>query len=173
MRVERELGTVERAAPVTVHADAASAARADLEIAHEVRDKLRTLDLPIDLTATRAIRTEAVAPPGASSVAAARGADRPGPLALAAAVVAGLVLALWALQIALNTLWTPVFFGAHRLGAAMLILAALWLVVAVLMVMAWRLDRLAGLLLLPYLAWLTLAGTLNFGIWQNSPGTTG
>jgi len=86
---------------------------------------------------------------------------------------AGTVLALWALQIALNTLWTPVFFGAHRLGAAMLILAALWLVVAVLMVMAWRLDRLAGALLLPCLAWLTLAGTLNFSIWQNNPDTNG
>lgn len=86
---------------------------------------------------------------------------------------AGTVLALWALQIALNTLWTPVFFGAHRLGAAMLILALLWLVVAVLMVLAWRLDRLAGALLLPYLAWLTLAGALNFGIWQNNPATTG
>ncbi len=86
---------------------------------------------------------------------------------------AGTVLALWALQIALNTLWTPVFFGAHRLGAAMLILAALWLVVAVLMVMAWRLDRLAGALLLPCLAWLTLAGALNFSIWQNNPDTNG
>lgn len=35
------------------------------------------------------------------------------------------VLALWAAQIALNTLWTPVFFGAHRLFAALLILALL------------------------------------------------
>lgn len=86
---------------------------------------------------------------------------------------AGLVLGLWALQIALNTLWTPVFFGAHRLGAAMAILAALWLVVAVLVVLAWRMDRLAGALLLPYLAWLTLAGTLNFSLWQNNPATTG
>ena len=92
---------------------------------------------------------------------------------LAALPGAGLVLGLWALQIALNTLWTSVFFGAHRLGAAMAILAALWLVVAVLLVLAWRMDRLAGALLLPYLAWLTLAGTLNFSIWQNNPATTG
>lgn len=92
---------------------------------------------------------------------------------LAALPGAGLVLGLWALQIALNTLWTPVFFGAHRLGAAMVILAALWLVVAVLAALAWRMDRLAGALLLPYLAWLTLAGTLNFSIWQNNPATTG
>lgn len=92
---------------------------------------------------------------------------------LAALPGAGLVLGLWALQIALNTLWTPVFFGAHRTGAAMLILAALWLVVALLMALAWRMDRLAGALLLPYLAWLTLAGTLNFSIWQNNPAGSG
>lgn len=92
--------------------------------------------------------------------AAARLAPLPG---------AGLVLALWAAQIALNTLWTPVFFGAHRLGAAMAILALLWLVVAALTVLAFRLDRLAGTLLLPYLAWLTLAGTLNFRLWQDNP----
>lgn len=89
---------------------------------------------------------------------------------LAAVPGAGLLLALWAAQIALNTLWTPVFFGAHRLGAAMAILALLWLVVAVLIVLAWRVDRLAGALLVPYLAWLSLAGTLNWSIWQNNPG---
>jgi tryptophan-rich sensory protein len=44
------------------------------------------------------------------------------------------VLALWAAQIALNTLWTPVFFGAHRLLAGMVILAVLWLTVAAVMV---------------------------------------
>ena len=50
------------------------------------------------------------------------------------------VLALWAAQIALNTLWTPVFFGAHQVAAAMVILLLLWLVVAVMVFMALRLD---------------------------------
>jgi tryptophan-rich sensory protein len=78
------------------------------------------------------------------------------------------VLALWAAQIALNTLWTPVFFGAHRLLAAMVILALLWLVVAVMVVMAMRLDVITGLILFPYLVWLCLAGALNFSIWRNN-----
>ena len=83
---------------------------------------------------------------------------------------AGLVMALWAAQIALNTLWTPVFFGAHRMGMGVAVIALLWLVVAALTVLAFRLDRLAGALLLPYLARLSLAGALNYRLWQMNPG---
>jgi tryptophan-rich sensory protein len=79
-----------------------------------------------------------------------------------------LVLGLWATQIALNTLWTPVFFGAHRLFAALVILAMLWLVVAAMVLMALRLDVITGLILIPYLAWLCVAAALNFSIWRNN-----
>nr|WP_218583234.1 TspO/MBR family protein [Pseudomonas atagonensis] len=78
------------------------------------------------------------------------------------------VLALWAAQIALNTLWTPVFFGAHRVLAAMVILIVLWLVVAVMLVMAMRLDVLTGLILFPYLLWLCVAAALNFSILRSN-----
>ncbi len=78
------------------------------------------------------------------------------------------VLALWAAQIALNTLWTPVFFGAHRLFAAMVILTLLWLVVAVMLVMAMRLDVITGLILFPYLLWLCVAASLNFSILRHN-----
>ena len=79
-------------------------------------------------------------------------------------------MALWAAQIALNTLWTPVFFGAHRMGMGVAVIALLWLGVAALTVLAFRLDRVAGALLLPYLAWLSLAGALNYRLWQMNPG---
>jgi benzodiazapine receptor len=78
------------------------------------------------------------------------------------------VLALWAAQIALNTLWTPVFFGAHRVFASMVILMLLWLVVAVMVVMALQLDVITGLILLPYLGWLCVAAALNFFILRNN-----
>lgn len=78
------------------------------------------------------------------------------------------ILALWAAQIALNTLWTPVFFGAHRLLAGMVILTLLWLVVAVMVVMTLQLDVITGLILLPYLAWLCVAAALNFSILRNN-----
>lgn len=74
------------------------------------------------------------------------------------------VLALWAAQIALNTLWTPVFFGAHHIFAGMVILMVLWLVVAAMVVMALQLDVITGLILFPYLAWLCVAAALNFSI---------
>lgn len=80
-----------------------------------------------------------------------------------------MVLALWAAQIALNTLWTPVFFGAHRLFASLVILVLLWLVVAVMLVMAMRLDVITGLILFPYLVWLSLAAALNFSILRKNP----
>jgi tryptophan-rich sensory protein len=80
------------------------------------------------------------------------------------------VLALWAAQIALNTLWTPVFFGAHQVAAAMVILLVLWLVVAVMVFMALRLDLITGLILFPYLAWLCVAAALNFSILRNNRG---
>ncbi len=78
------------------------------------------------------------------------------------------VLALWAAQIALNTLWTPVFFGAHKLLAGMVIITLLWLVVAAMLVMALRLDVITGLMLFPYLVWLCVAATLNFSILRNN-----
>ena len=80
------------------------------------------------------------------------------------------VLALWAAQIALNTLWTPVFFGAHQVLAARVILLVLWLVVAVMVFMALRLDVITGLILFPYLAWLCVAAALNFSILRNNRG---
>jgi translocator protein len=95
-------------------------------------------------------------------------------IAIAAARVAGIAgngtaLALWSLQIALNTLWTPVFFGARRMGAGAIIISLLWLVVLAMVPVFWSLDLVAGLLLLPYLLWLSLAGALNVWIWRNNP----
>ena len=79
-------------------------------------------------------------------------------------------LALWAAQIALNTLWTPVFFGAHHVLAAMVILVLLWLVVAFMIVLAVQLDLITGLILFPYLAWLTVAAALNLSILRHNRG---
>ncbi len=98
------------------------------------------------------------------SVAAARVAarsDAPG---------AGMALALWSVQITLNTLWTPVFFGLRRMGAGLLIISLLWLAVAATMVAFMQIDRIAGLLFAPYIVWVTVALALNRSVyWRNSP----
>lgn len=95
-----------------------------------------------------------------SAIAAARVALLPG---------AGLALALWAAQIALNTLWTPTFFGARRMALAMGVMAVLWVVVAGMVVQFWMIDWRSGLMLLPYLAWLCVAAALNWRVWRDNP----
>jgi benzodiazapine receptor len=85
---------------------------------------------------------------------------------------AGTALAFWSVQITLNTLWTPVFFGLRRMGAGLLIISLLWLAVAATMVAFWQIDRFAGLLFAPYLLWVTIAWALNRSVyWRNSPET--
>jgi translocator protein len=81
----------------------------------------------------------------------------------------GQALALWSVQIAFNTLWTPIFFGLRRLGAGLVVLCALWLAVAATTVSFWGHDWIAGALMAPYLLWVTVAGALNASVWRLNP----
>ena len=81
----------------------------------------------------------------------------------------GLALALWSLQIALNALWTPAFFGLKRIRLGMWVLIGLWLSVAATLGAMWALDLVAGLLFVPYLVWVTIAGLLNAAVWRLNP----
>ncbi len=76
----------------------------------------------------------------------------------------GRELGLFVLQLALNALWMPVAFGAHWLGAALVVILALWLALVATLHAFWRADKLAGLLLVPYLAWVSYAAYLNAGL---------
>lgn len=78
-------------------------------------------------------------------------------------------MGFWACQIALNTLWTPVFFGLERIKSGMLVLVLLWLAVAGSMVTFFAADALAGWLMVPYLVWVTIAGALNLAVWRLNP----
>jgi translocator protein len=78
-------------------------------------------------------------------------------------------LALWSVQIAFNTLWTPIFFGLRRLRAAMAVMVGLWLSVAATTVAFFGLDFWAGLMFLPYLVWVTVAGARNFWVMRHNP----
>lgn len=69
-------------------------------------------------------------------------------------------------QLVLNALWTPLFFGMHLVGAALVDLVALWFTLAVTIVLFRRVGRVPGLLLAPYLVWTTFAVVLNFVIWR-------
>lgn len=90
-------------------------------------------------------------------------------VAMAPSLGATLALALWAVQMTLNGLWTPVFFGLRRIRAGMLVLSLLWLAVAATLVALWRVDVIAGLLFVPYLVWVSIAGALNLSVWRLNP----
>lgn len=73
-------------------------------------------------------------------------------------------LRLFALQLVLNFIWTPIFFGAHLVWIAAVVIASLAVVLALTIRAAWPVQRASALLLLPYLVWVSYATTLNAGI---------
>ncbi len=78
----------------------------------------------------------------------------------------GRALGLFLVQWALNALWTPLFFGLHQPGLAFAEITILWLVLAATLAAFWRINKVAGALLVPYLAWVSFAAALNFTIWR-------
>jgi translocator protein len=78
-------------------------------------------------------------------------------------------LGFWALQIALNALWTPVFFGLRRLWGSLPIMACLWVAVAGATWTHFAVDFWAGLAFVPYLVWVTIAGALNLSVARLNP----
>lgn len=73
-------------------------------------------------------------------------------------------LVLWFVQLALNAIWSPVFFGMEAPAAALVVVIALWLAIASTIRASARIDRMAAWLLAPYLAWVSYATALNAAI---------
>jgi tryptophan-rich sensory protein len=71
---------------------------------------------------------------------------------------------LWWAQLALNFLWSPVFFGAHRIGLALLIILLLLAAILAFIVVVRRQDSVAASLFTPYAAWVAFASVLNGSI---------
>lgn len=79
-------------------------------------------------------------------------------------------IAIFVVQLSLNALWSPLFFGAHQIFAALVVII---LLIGLVALCIWRfatIDRLAAGLLLPYLAWISFAAALNFTLWRLNPG---
>jgi len=74
-------------------------------------------------------------------------------------------LGLFLVQLALNLLWSILFFGLQEIGLALVEIVVLWLAILLTTVLFWRLDRVSGALLLPYLAWVGFAAFLNHAFW--------
>jgi translocator protein len=78
-------------------------------------------------------------------------------------------LILFAFQLVLNFSWSPIFFAWHRPTLALSVIAAMLVGTVVLILVAWRIRVLAGLLLYPYLGWLMFASMLNYEIIMLNP----
>lgn len=82
-------------------------------------------------------------------------------------------LVLFLAQLAVNALWSWLFFG-WRLGAlAFADILVLWALIAATIAGFWRLRPLAGALLLPYLLWVSFAAVLNYSVWRLNPQLLG
>ena len=79
-------------------------------------------------------------------------------------------LALFFIQLALNFCWSPLFFAAHQISLAKIVIFVMAALAAAAARQFLRLRRTAGLLMIPYLAWLVFAATLNATIEQLNPG---
>lgn len=85
----------------------------------------------------------------------------------------GLAVAVFAVQFALNLAWSPLFFGAHQITMALILIGVLDLAVLVTIILFARIRPMAGLLLVPYLAWICFATYLNFAFLQANPTLDG
>ena len=74
------------------------------------------------------------------------------------------LLLVYALHLAVNAFWSVAFFGFHSPMLALMVIVLLWLMIVYLTVGFYRIDRAAGLLFLPYLAWVSFATYLNLSI---------
>ena len=75
-------------------------------------------------------------------------------------------LALFAVQLVLNLAWSWLFFGFQNPGLAFVDIVLLWAAIAATMVAFWFRSAIAGILFVPYLAWVSFAAVLNFVVWR-------
>lgn len=84
-----------------------------------------------------------------------------------------LALGLFVLQLAVNALWSWLFFAWHLGAAALADVLLLWLLVAATLAAFRRISRVAALLLAPYLLWVSFAAALNAVLWRANPALLG
>lgn len=77
---------------------------------------------------------------------------------------AGPALLFWALGLALNAAWSPIMFGHHQIGLALLTIVTLLVTIVAFIGVAWPVSRTAALLYVPYLGWVSFATALNYAI---------
>ena len=85
----------------------------------------------------------------------------------------GLAVAVFVLQLALNLAWSPLFFGAHQISGALMLIGGLDVLVLLCVALFARVRPMAAVLLLPYLGWALFATVLNWQFLTLNPGADG
>eukprot|EP00002_Diphylleia_rotans_P020136 TRINITY_DN3902_c0_g1_i2.p1 TRINITY_DN3902_c0_g1~~TRINITY_DN3902_c0_g1_i2.p1 ORF type:complete len:164 (+),score=32.07 TRINITY_DN3902_c0_g1_i2:45-536(+) len=75
-------------------------------------------------------------------------------------------LVVYGSQLAVNLLWSPIFFVFHQIGGALVHMTALWGLIVANVILFWDVSDTAGALMIPYLLWVSFAWYLNFTIWN-------
>ena len=75
-------------------------------------------------------------------------------------------IVFFAIQLVINTLWSVVFFGFHSPFIAFIEILLLWIFILLTLIEFRKISSTAGLLLIPYLFWVSFAAVLNFSIWR-------
>ena len=75
-------------------------------------------------------------------------------------------LILYSVQLTLNLAWSLIFFGLRRPDLALADIAILLATIVATTIAFWRIDRMAGMMMAPYIAWVAFAAALNFEIWR-------
>jgi tryptophan-rich sensory protein len=75
-------------------------------------------------------------------------------------------MAAFAVQLAINVAWSALFFGLRSPAAGLADIVLLWLAIVATIALFLRVSIPAGLIMVPYLAWVSFAGALNFAIWR-------
>jgi len=76
-----------------------------------------------------------------------------------------LAFILFWIQLALNAFWSIIFFGMKSKGGGVVTIVLLWLLILATIITSFRVSSWAGALLIPYIAWVSIASYLNIGVW--------
>ena len=82
----------------------------------------------------------------------------------------GVALGLFGAQLAVNALWSWLFFAWHRGALATVEVLVLLALIVATAAAFWRTSHLAALLLVPYLLWVSFASALTWAVWRSNPG---
>lgn len=79
---------------------------------------------------------------------------------------AAIPIGFFIFQLVLNALWSWFFFGLENVGLAFVDILALWTFILITLILFWKLNTWSGVMLVPYIAWVSFATVLNYNIWQ-------